>query len=356
MPEPIRPTEIAEALSRKVIGQEEAVKELSIALAKKLQGLATGNVLMVGSSGTGKTTMMRAVESWLADRADDDQDWPLIRVHANVLAEEASRDRPGEAILRRLLARARARERDAKAEAATLLERASNGLVFVDEIDKIRGHIAGQPNTTGIRAQEALLTLIENEAVPFELPGWAGGGLTTVDASRVLFIAGGAFEGLYDSVYDRVTVGEDRGSLQAMSVFEDSGSVRQELQFALRDWLRYEDLFEYGMTPQFLARFDSIVLLDDLGEDALVTIFLDNPDSGLQQAREYFSALGAELAISPAAVRRIAQEARRQPRLGARALKEAFRRVMRDLEFDPQATAGGALMIDLPEVEAALGK
>lgn len=352
MSEPVRPREIAAALSQRVMGQDEATRELSIALSKKLQGLATGNVLMVGSSGTGKTTLMRAVEAWLGREDSPSRSWPLIRVHANVLAEEASKDRPGEAILVRLLARAR--ERFGDLPIAELIERAANGLVFVDEIDKIRSHVGGQPNTTGIRAQEALLTLIENEAVPIRLPDWAGGELVTVDASKVLFVAAGAFEGLYDAVYDRVTIGADRGSLQAMSVFDDSGGVRQELQFALRDWLRYEDLFDYGMTPQFLARFDSLVLLDALDEDLLVEIFLNDPESGLQQARQYFSAMGVEMAISPAAVRRVAREAATQPRLGARALKEVFRRVMRDIEFNPQANAGEVLMIDLPEVEAAL--
>lgn len=349
----VRPRDVAEVLEKRVMGQEGAVKELSIALAKKLQGLTTGNTLMIGSSGTGKTTMMRAIEAWLADPSAPRQSWPLIRVHANVLAEEASRDRPGESILLRLLNRAR--ERFGDVDRDELLASATGGLVFIDEIDKIRSHVGGAPNTAGIRAQEALLTLIENEAVPLRLPDWAGGETVTVDASGLLFIAAGAFEGLYDAVYDRVTVGSDRGALQSMSVFEESGSVRQETHFELRDWLRYEDLFDYGMTPQFLARFDSLVLLDALSEDVLVEIFLNDPDSGLQQARDYFSSQGVELAISPAAVRRIAQEAARQPRLGARALKEVFRRVMRDLEFDPEATAGDALMVDLPEVEAALG-
>jgi len=352
MTEPVRPLEIATALRQRVIGQDAAVKELSIALAKKLQGLTTGNVLMIGSSGTGKTTLMRAIERWLESRNDPAQTWPLIRVHANVLAEEVSRDRPGEAIVVRLLERAR--ERDAGLGPDELLARASHGLVFVDEVDKIRSHIAGEPNTTGIRAQEALLTLIENEALSIELPEWAGGGRTTVDAAGILFVAAGAFEGLYDTVYDRVTIGEDRGSLEALSVFEEAGTVTQEMHFSLRDWLKYEDLFDYGMTPQFLARFDSLVLLDALSEDVLVEIFLEDPESGLQQAREYFSSLGVEMAISPAAVRRIAREAAGQPRLGARALKEAFRRVMREIEFDPRATAGNALMVDLPEVEKAL--
>ena len=66
--------------------------------------------------------------------------------------------------------------------------------------------MGGQPNISGIRAQEALLTLIENEAVPFTLPDWAGGGMVNVDSSGLLFVCAGAFEGLYDAVYERVTV------------------------------------------------------------------------------------------------------------------------------------------------------
>ena len=75
MTDPVRPPEIAEVLGSRVMGQPKAVKELSIALAKKLQGLATGNVLMVGSSGTGKTTLMRAIEAWLAARDRPCEPW-----------------------------------------------------------------------------------------------------------------------------------------------------------------------------------------------------------------------------------------------------------------------------------------
>ena len=86
-------------------------------------------------------------------------------------------------------------------------------------------------------------------------------------------------------------------------------------------------------------------------------IFLETPESAFHQSRAYFESRGIHLAISPAAVRRIAAEAGRQPRLGARALKEVFRRVIRDYEFEPaKFVSGGALLIDLPEVEAVLGK
>ena len=350
------PKQIADSLSRRVYGQPAAVREMAVALAKHLGGPGAGNILMIGSSGTGKTTLMRAVEDYLAadERLADAS--TLVRLHANVLGEEAERGRPGEAVLGRLLDRAR--EQAPGAPLDDLLARVRRGIVFIDEIDKIRSHVGDRPNVAGIRAQEALLTLIENEAVPFDLPEWAGGGRVRVDSSGLLFVCAGAFEGLYDRVYDRVTIGRDRGQLQAVTVVE-AGEVHEELQFALRDWLRAEDLFDYGMSPQFLSRFEAVVLLEDLGIDELVRIFLDTPESAYRRSRAWFESRGIRLALSPAAARRIAREAKRQGRLGARALHEVFRRVIRDYEYDPEAAiaaggTGGTLVIDEAEVEQAL--
>lgn len=348
------PAEIAAALSKRVIGQSLAVQEMAIGLTKKLSGLGTGNILMIGSSGTGKTTLMRAVEGYLAADARLAIRSSVIRIHANVLGDEAEGGRPGQVVLRRLLERAR-EQLGTSASPTDYLDRARQGLVFVDEVDKIRSHVGGAPNVRGIRAQEALLTLIENEAVPLDLPSWLGGGTAVVDSSAVLFVCGGAFEGLHDAVFDRVTIGEDKGALKPVTVVTD-GKVREELVFHLRDWMRNDDLFDYGMTPQFLARFDSVVLLQDLGVDDLVKIFLETPDSGLAQTRAYFETRDLQVAISGAAVRAIAAAAARQPRLGARAMKEVFRRVVRDLEFEPEKYArNGVIFIDKPDVEAATG-
>jgi ATP-dependent Clp protease ATP-binding subunit ClpX len=349
------PTEIAEALSRRVMGQDEALREMAVALAKRLSGLRVGNILMIGSSGTGKTTLMRAVETYLASSKELAGRSAVVRIHANVLGEEAERGRPGEAILGRLLDRAR-EQLGQSAGIEALIARACSGLVFVDEVDKIRAHVGGVPNVAGIRAQEALLTLIENEAVAFDLPAWAGAGTVNIDSSALLFVCAGAFEGLYDAVFDRVTIGRDRGSLQPVTVVE-GGKVRERLEFDLRDWLRSEDLFEYGMSPQFLSRFDAVILLNNLTHEELVRIFLESPESALHATSSFFAGRGIHLAISPAAVRRIATEASRQPRLGARALKEVFRRVIRGYEFDPAGkVVDGNLLIDLQEVEAVLGE
>jgi ATP-dependent Clp protease ATP-binding subunit ClpX len=339
-----------------VIGQGNAIREMSIALSKKLADLAVGNLLMIGSSGTGKTTLMRAVERYLESRPDLALRSTVVRMHANVLGEEAQRGRPGEAILHRLLDRAR-EQLGPETPTERLIEQARHGIVFVDEVDKIRAWVGDQANTSGIRAQEALLTVMENEAVPMTLPQWAGGQRLTVDSSGLLFICGGAFEGLYDSVYDRVTVGRDRGLLKPVTVVEADGRVTEKLQFALRDWLRNEDLFDYGMSPQFLSRFDAVVLLQNLTVDELESIFLHTPESGYHQARAYFQSRGLELLLSKAAVQRIAQEAAREARLGARALKEVFRRVIRDYEYDPAAHVNGpegSVRLDVGEVEAAL--
>ena len=351
---PPSPKQIAEHLGALVIGQPEAVREMSVALAKYLGGLGSGNILLIGSSGTGKTTLMRAVESYLGSDPALTSRSTVVRLHANVLGEEAREGRPGEAVIHRLLARAR-EAIGPNRPIEELLDRVAHGLVFVDEVDKIRASVGDRPNVAGIRAQEALLTVMENEAVRVRLPSWAGGAETVLDSSGIVFVCGGAFEGLYDAVYDRVTVGRDRGALKPSTVV-DGGQVKEQLIFALRDWLSNDDLFDYGMTPQFLARFEGVVLLEDLGIDELVRIFLEAPDSAFKAARAYFESRNIHLALSPDAARRIATAAAEQPRLGARALREVFRRVIRDYEFDPEAAAvNGALLLDVAEVEEKIG-
>ena len=349
------PAQIAAALEKRVVGQKAAVRGMSVALAKKLAGLNVGNILLIGSSGSGKTTLMRAVEELLAANPALSSRSTVVRIHANVLGEEAEAGHPGEKLLRRLLERAR-EQLGTDAPVERLLEQATHGLVFVDEVDKIRSQVGGEPNVPGIRAQEALLTLIENEAVAFTLPDWAGGGGVNLDSSGLLFVCAGAFEGLYDAVYHRVTAGEDQGALKPVTVVDENGRAREELQFSLRDWLKTEDLFEYGMSPQFLSRFDAVVLLDALSEEALTKIFAEGRESSLGQAQAYFTSFGCTLEMTAEAAQHVVREAARQPRLGARALKEVFRRIVSPLEFDPLAAAGPSrvVRIDLARVKQAL--
>jgi ATP-dependent Clp protease ATP-binding subunit ClpX len=351
------PAKIAAALSKRVFGQHEAVREISVALAKKLANLRVGNVLLIGSSGSGKTTLMRAVEELLASNPAFSLRSTAVRVHANVLGEEAREGRAGERVLHRLLERAR-EQLGGDAPIDKIVAQASHGLVFIDEVDKIRSRVGDEPSVSGIRAQEALLTLIENESVPLRLPDWAGGATVQVDSSHLLFVCAGAFEGLYESVFRRVMLGGDENKLKSTTVTE-TGRVREEVRFSLRDWLRSEDLFAYGVTPQFLSRFDAVVILDPLGEAELMKIFVESPDSALRQSHAFFASQGLRLDLTEPAARRIVAEAARQPRLGARALKEVFRRVIASYEFDPSQAPGlgeGCLRIDLAEVERALAR
>ena len=329
----LRPRDLFDDLRRTVIGQDEAVREISVALVKHLVGHPAPNILLIGNSGSGKTTLMRAVEQVLAARSGLSDFANVVRINANVLAEE--HQGYGRAVLGRLFANARS-ILGPRATVEQLLALVERGIVFIDEVDKIRASVSGQPNVRGIVAQEALLTLMENENVTFA----ADDGTHSVNSSNILFVAGGAFEELYESVLRRATIGQDVAPLQPVVVVSASGEVREELPFHLRDYLRYEDLFRYGMTPQFSSRFESIVVLNDLAEGDLARIFVEPASSTFRTSRDYFQRFGIDLQITRGALISIAWDASRQKRLGARALREIYRRIIRDLEFDP--AVGGA--------------
>src|SRR5204863_7231721 len=117
-----------------------------------------------------------------------------------------------------------------------------------------------------------------------------------------------------------------------VAVVSASGEVLAALRFHLRDYVKYDDLFRYGMTPQFISRFESIVVLNDLTEGDLARIFHEPEGSIFRTSRDYFARFGVDLKITRGALVAIAWDAARQKRLGARALRETFRRVIRSLE------------------------
>jgi ATP-dependent Clp protease ATP-binding subunit ClpX len=344
---PLRPREVFDHLTKVVVGQDDAIREISVAIVKHLVGHPAPNMLLIGNSGSGKTTLMRAVEHFLTGRADLNEYANVIRINANVLAEEHSGY--GRAVLGRLFANAR-RMLGPDAPTELLLGSVEHGIVFIDEVDKIRAHVSGTPNVRGIVAQEALLTLMENENVEFEIDGQRFG----VNSSGVLFVAGGAFEELYDAVLRRATIGQDVAPMKPIVVVSASGEVREELPFHLRDYLKYDDLFRYGMTPQFVSRFESIVVLNDLAEGDLARIFTEPEGSIFRTSRAFFERFGIDLQITRGALIAIAWDAARQKRLGARALRETFRRVIRNLEFDPADAGTRVLTLDENMVKQAI--
>jgi ATP-dependent Clp protease ATP-binding subunit ClpX len=344
----LRPRDVFEELRKTVVGQDDALREIAVALVKHLVGHPAPNILLIGNSGSGKTTLMRAVEQFLGSQANLNEYTNVIRMNANVLAEEHGGY--GRAVLGRLYANAR-RLFGADAPREVLLGSVEHGIVFVDEVDKIRAHVTGNPNVRGIVAQEALLTLMENENVEFETDGVPLG----VNSSGILFVVGGAFEELYEAVHRRATIGQDVMPMKPVVVVSASGEVREELPFHLRDYLKYDDLFRYGMTPQFVSRFESIIVLNDLAESDLARIFVEPVGSIFRTSRAYFERFGIDLQITRAALVAIAWDASRQKRLGARALRETFRRVIRNLEFDPAAVDGASsITIDENMVKQAI--
>jgi ATP-dependent Clp protease ATP-binding subunit ClpX len=342
---PLRPRDIYEEIRKSVVGQDEAIREISVALVKHLVGQPAPNILLIGNSGSGKTTLMRAVEQYLAGSSELGEFANVVRMNANVLAEE--RQGYGKVVLGRLYANAR-KLLGPEATPDSIVRSVQRGIVFIDEVDKVRANVSGQPNVRGIVAQEALLTLMENENVDFEADGMT----FVVNSGQTLFVAGGAFEDLYDSVLRRATIGQDVVPMKPVVVVSSSGEVREELPFYLGDYLKYDDLFRYGMTPQFVSRFESIIVLNDLGETDLARIFVEPEGSIFRTSREYFARFGIDLQITRGALVAIAWDAARQKRLGARALREAYRRIIRNLEFEPRD--GGTLTVDEEMVRRAI--
>jgi len=338
----LRPRDVFEELRKTVVGQDDALRELSVAVVKHLVGHPAPNILLIGNSGSGKTTLMRSIEQFLGSRPGMDEYANVVRINANVLAEE--RSGYGRAVLGRLLANAR-RMFGQDAPLEVILGSIEHGIVFVDEVDKIRAQVSGSPNVRGIVAQEALLTLMENENVEFELDGRTH----NVNSSGILFVVGGAFEELYEAVYRRATIGQDVAPMKPIVVVSASGEVREELPFHLKDYLKYDDLFRYGMTPQFVSRFESIVVLNDLAEGDLARIFVEPEGSIFRTSRNYFETFGIDLQITRGALIAIAWDAARQKRLGARALRETYRRVIRNLEFDPASNDRAQRVITVDE-------
>lgn len=352
----MKPPEIFQQLRREVIGQNAAVREVAVALYKHLIGHNTGNILMIGASGTGKTTIMRAMEHLLKEREEFHDYGTVARLNANLLADLASKGTQSSAVLEKLVQEAQIRFGE-NASHEKLTSAVAHGIVFVDEVDKIRSHVGDTPNVAGIVAQESFLTLMESEVQLVDIPVKRADGSfeikkTPIDTGGILFIAGGAFEDLYDLVFDRVT-GNGK-NLPFKLVTKADGTFERRVVFQLGNSLVHQDLFEYGITPQFLARFDSIVTLKNLGAKDLITIFQDVPGAILPAAMDYFREYGVELQVTQEALHFIADKATENPRLGARALKEVWARIMRDYEFDPfkseqtsEGPDGPRLVLDL---------
>jgi ATP-dependent Clp protease ATP-binding subunit ClpX len=344
----MKPVEIYNVLSQSVIGQEESLRYVSVAIFKHLQGEKYGNLLLIGNSGTGKTTIMRAIEGLYHDHEEFAEYRVVLIMNANTLATE-----DGAVDTSRLFHRLEERTRQVLGPQATAeeigraMERAT---VCLDEIDKVSGMIGGKPYVTGINIQQAVLTLIEGERVPYRITAPSKDGTieatnTWIDTGKMLFLCAGAFETLYDQVFQRVTSPKSGVKLPTVTTYVN-GKIQIREYFTLRHHFRQEDLFEYGMQPQFLSRFDNAVILEDLTAGTLARIFKEPKDGVLQSSQGFFQKYGIDLQITDEAVQKIAEEAAKSSRIGARALKSVYGRIIKPFEFDP---------FSRPEVQPANG-
>jgi ATP-dependent Clp protease ATP-binding subunit ClpX len=333
----MKPVEIFNVLSQSVIGQEEALRYVSVAIFKHLQGEKYGNLLLIGNSGTGKTTIMRAIESLYHTHEEFAEYRVVLIMNANTLATEE-----GAVDTSRLFARLEERTRQVLGDGATAeqigraMERAT---VCLDEIDKVSGMIGGKPYVTGINIQQAVLTLIEGERVPHRITapnkeGVIESASTWLDTGKMLFLCAGAFETLYDQVFHRVTSPKSGIKLPTTTTYVN-GKITIREYFTLRHHFRPEDLFEYGMQPQFLSRFDNAVILEDLTAGTLARIFKEPREGVLQTSQNFFRKYGIDLDITDDAVQKIAEEAAKSSRIGARALKSVYGKIIKPFEFDP---------------------
>jgi ATP-dependent Clp protease ATP-binding subunit ClpX len=293
----IKPSTIVTYLDEFVIGQDEAKKILAVAVYahyRKIEQarqdeveVAKSNVLLIGPSGTGKTLTCERLARFLSV--------PFVTADATSLAQTRWVNEEIEAILQRLLDKA---DGD--------LSRAEHGIVFIDEIDKLKTP-AGQPRgTSGESVQHALLKIMEGAPVRL-------GSGRYIDTTHILFICGGAFVGL-DAIMSKT---HGYGFISVSD--EDNRNILERLNTRVKP----TDLFEFGLIPEFTGRLPIIATFQDLSRPMLVRIMVEPRNCLYNQFRAVFRNEGVELSVDRRVFEQIAELAF-EYKTGARSLRGIF--------------------------------
>lgn len=326
------PHKIKEQLDQYVVGQDKAKKMISVAVYNHYKRIASeqenqrelgtpedldgvdiekSNILIIGPTGSGKTYMVRTLARLL--------DVPLAITDATSLTEAGYIGDDIESVVSKLLAAA---DND--------VDRAEQGIIFVDEIDKL----AKKKNThsrdvSGESVQQGMLKLLEGAEI--EVPVGASSKnamvpMTSVNTRNILFIVGGAFPGLEDIIRERLS---KRSSMGFTS--ELKGDIGRDVH--ILEKVRSEDLRNFGMIPEFLGRLPIVTAFEQLDEDMFVRILTEPKNAIIKQYQKLLALDEVKLTFSDGAFRAIARKAAKEE-LGARALRAIIEEYMMDIMYE----------------------
>jgi ATP-dependent Clp protease ATP-binding subunit ClpX len=316
------PKRIFEQLNQYVVGQNRAKRVLSVAVYNHYKRVAAGmqiddvelgksNILLVGPTGCGKTLLAQTLARIL--------DVPFCIADATALTEAGYVGEDVENILLRLI------------QAADFdIPRAEKGIVYIDEIDKI-SRKSDNPSITrdvsGEGVQQALLKIIEGTVA--NVPPQGGRkhphqDFIQINTSNILFLCGGAFEGLERIIENRLNKHRRLGFKTTDLLEEPSDAQKQVIP---------EDLLQYGLIPEFVGRLPVVVMLEALDEDTLVKIMTEPKNAIVKQYRKFFDLDKVELTFTPEAIRAAAREALKH-KTGARGLRTIVEDVLLDIMYE----------------------